>query len=269
MNSGSNTSNISLRSKLNSYTSPFDEAMSKPLISSSHTNDSDSDVTQPSRNTTTTTLDLPTGESTYSSTHHIHSVHSSKLNLSPTALQSIKARATQAISNISHFTLVDGITHKTDGGEYKPPQKSDTHSHNNNNFGNEYNDNSSLSTSTTTSHHRRPLTTLELNEMDINTALLRERHEESEKVAQSMRQIHEINQDLATLVQSQQETIDQVESDAYGIHDNAERGVSNLQKAKNMMKVGMKQEGFQRIFFAVMAIGGLMIAVVLFLEAFL
>jgi len=104
--------------------------------------------------------------------------------------------------------------------------------------------------------------------MDINTALLQERHAESARVARSMQQIHDIQNDLADLVSSQQETIDNIENDAYDIHDNAERGVSHLEKAKSAMRDATRNEGFMRVFFAVMAGGGLMIAIVLLLEAF-
>lgn len=104
--------------------------------------------------------------------------------------------------------------------------------------------------------------------MDIDAALLQERNLESANVARSMRQIHEINLDLASLVESQQETVDAVEEHAYNVHDNAQRGVSHLQKAKDMMKDGMRNEGFMRVFFVVMGVGGVMIAIVLLLEAF-
>ena len=82
-----------------------------------------------------------------------------------------------------------------------------------------------------------------------------------------MRQINAINQDLACLVSSQQETIDIIEQDAYEIHDRSEKGVGHLQMAKKMMRNGMRGEGVMRVFFFVLAVGGTFIALVLLLEA--
>jgi hypothetical protein len=101
----------------------------------------------------------------------------------------------------------------------------------------------------------------------IDSALLSERYQESQHITQQMRQINAINQDLAHLVSSQQDTIDVIEQDAYEIHERAEMGVGHLQKAKEMMRDGMRGEGLMRVFFFVLAVGGTFIALVLLLEA--
>lgn len=102
---------------------------------------------------------------------------------------------------------------------------------------------------------------------EIDSALLQERYEESQAITQEMRTISAIHKDLATLVESQQETIDVIEQDAYDIHDRAEKSVGHLQRAKELMKVGMRSEGLMRVFFMVLAVGGVFIALILFLEA--
>mmetsp|Transcript_19550 Transcript_19550/g.29607 ORF Transcript_19550/g.29607 Transcript_19550/m.29607 type:complete len:205 (+) Transcript_19550:127-741(+) len=201
----------SLRSKMG-YASPFDEAMSKPLIPTGNDDDGG--------------LPPLSGSSSVSS---------------------------NTSSSYSKKGLEMRTKHSSTSAKYKPPlpdsyEKATTNLANN-------------TTHTFT-------TNMELNQMDIDAALLQERNVESTNVARSMRQIHEINLDLASLVESQQETVDAVEEHAYNVHDNAQRGVSHLQKAKDMMKDGMRNEGFMRVFFVVMGVGGLMIAIVLLLEAF-
>jgi hypothetical protein len=101
----------------------------------------------------------------------------------------------------------------------------------------------------------------------IDSALLSERFQDSQHITQQMRQINAINQDLACLVSSQQETIDIIEQDAYEIHDRSEKGVGHLQRAKKLMRNGMRGEGVMRVFFFVLAVGGTFIALVLLLEA--
>jgi hypothetical protein len=102
---------------------------------------------------------------------------------------------------------------------------------------------------------------------EMDHALLQERHLESQTITNQMRQILEINRDLSFLVSQQQESIDIIEENAMETHDNAERGKSYLQQANRLMQKTMRGEGFMRIFFWVLAIGGLMIALVLLLEA--
>lgn len=221
-----------LKSKLG-YSSPFDEALSKPLISGDAGNQRSATHTSASQTSSSA-----------------RSVYSSKLDMmqpSSDASMTVGAKYQSRASNLNYKPPLPN-----DNGDsflLNEADRSDT---------DQQNDSSLTATNTY----------LELDQVDIDAALLRERHAESASVAMSMRQIHEINQDLANLVQSHQETIDHVESDAYEIHDNAERGVSHLEKAKAAMKDGMRNEGFMRVFFAVMATGGLMIAIVLLLEAF-
>jgi hypothetical protein len=101
----------------------------------------------------------------------------------------------------------------------------------------------------------------------IEKELLRERHVESQNISNQMQQILEINQDLAALVSDQQETIDIIEENAYEVHDHAERGLSQLRKAQNIMRNTIQREGFMRIFFMVIGAGGLLIALVMLLES--
>lgn len=202
----------SLRSKIG-YASPFDEAMSKPLIPAGNDDDGG--------------LPPLSGSSSVSS---------------------------NTSSSYSKKGLEMRTKHSSTSAKYKPPlpdsYETETTNHASNTTNNTF------------------TTNMELNQMDIDAALLQERNLESANVARSMRQIHEINLDLASLVESQQETVDAVEEHAYNVHDNAQRGVSHLQKAKDMMKDGMRNEGFMRVFFVVMGVGGVMIAIVLLLEAF-
>lgn len=104
-----------------------------------------------------------------------------------------------------------------------------------------------------------------LRQMD--RALLQERHMESQTITNQMRQILEINRDLSFLVSQQQESIDIIEENALETHDNAERGKSYLEQANRIMQKTMRGEGFMRVFFWVLAVGGLLIALVLFLES--
>jgi t-SNARE complex subunit, syntaxin len=101
----------------------------------------------------------------------------------------------------------------------------------------------------------------------MDHALLQERHMESQTITNQMRQILEINRDLSFLVSQQQESIDIIEENALETHDNAERGKSYLEQANRIMRRTMRGEGFMRVFFWVLAMGGLLIALVLFLEA--
>jgi len=104
-----------------------------------------------------------------------------------------------------------------------------------------------------------------LRQMDH--ALLQERHMESQTITNQMRQILEINRDLSYLVSQQQESIDIIEENALETHDNAERGRSYLEQANRIMKRTMRGEGFMRVFFWVLSVGGLLIALVLLLES--
>ena len=211
----------SLRSKLG-YSSPFDDALSKPLI------ERQDDTTATPTTTTTTT--------TRNSTHN----KSAPLNSNPFENQNRNQAAyANKLAPLSP-------------SPYSPPPTLDEEQQDTQQF---------LLYSQLTSETPQQLGT------HIDTELLRERNSESRHISTQMRQILEINQDLAFLVSSQQETIDGVEDNAFEIHDNAERGVSHLRRAKGLMKNAMNSEGVMRIFFLVVAVGGMFIALVLLLEA--
>ncbi len=150
----------------------------------------------------------------------------------------------------TYTNKLTGFLPSSTGSEYKPPlpQLSDE-------------EQQSLLMTQITSENPSALGT------QIDNALLSERYQESQHITQQMRQINAINQDLACLVSSQQETIDIIEQDAYEIHSRAEKGVGHLEMAKKMMKDGMRGEGVMRVFFFVLAVGGTFIALVLLLEA--
>lgn len=103
----------------------------------------------------------------------------------------------------------------------------------------------------------------------LEAALLRERNEESRAILQKMNTISAISSELNSLVESQQENVDEVEDNAYGVHDAAERGVAELESANAMMRKnnGSGVEVFWKNFFAVIAVGGLVIAFVIFLHS--
>jgi hypothetical protein len=205
------------------YSSPFDDALSKPLIE------------QQDDDTTNISTNIITRNNTRNS-------NINNKNKNKTILKQGKQSA---------YAKLDPLS-STSSQHYSPPpaldeEQQETHQ--------------SLFYSQLTSTTPQPLGT------HIESALLTERHAESQNISIQMRQILEINQDLATLVSSQQETIDVIEDNAYEVHDRAERGVGHLQRAKGLMKNAMNSEGVMRIFFLVVAVGGMFIALVLLLEA--
>jgi len=214
----------SLRSKLG-YPSPFDEALSKPLIER--------------QDDTTTTLRTATATATATTRDSTHNKNTS-LNSNPFENQNRNQAA--------YANKLDPLSPSA----YSPPPTLDEEQQDTQQF---------LLYSQLTSETPQQLGT------HIDTELLRERNSESRHISTQMRQILEINQDLACLVSSQQETIDVIEDNAFEIHDMAERSVSHLQRAKGLMKSAMNSEGVMRIFFLVVAVGGLFIALVLLLEA--
>lgn len=206
-----------LRSKLG-LSSPFDEAMSKPLIET------------PSQE-----QELPdrkfSQENSWSNTQQTE--HNATYTNKLTSLSPLASHRTNNINS-----------------DYAPPSYDQNDEEANN-----------LIYQQLTSATMQPLGT------QIENELLRERHVESQNISNQMQQILEINQDLAVLVSDQQETIDIIEENAYEVHDHAERGLSQLRKAQNIMRNTIQREGFMRIFFMVIGAGGLLIALVMLLES--
>lgn len=100
----------------------------------------------------------------------------------------------------------------------------------------------------------------------MDEVLLRERHTETLEITREMRQIHEISQDLANIVNDQQSNFDEIEEDAHAVHDSAERGVGHLERAARLINSTSQIESFWKVLFGVLAMGGLVIAIILFTQ---
>mmetsp|Transcript_7130 Transcript_7130/g.10218 ORF Transcript_7130/g.10218 Transcript_7130/m.10218 type:complete len:240 (+) Transcript_7130:288-1007(+) len=122
----------------------------------------------------------------------------------------------------------------------------------------------------TEDNKRRMQEVLELDRVDdIETALLRERHTEAQAITKDMRHIQEISRDLANIVNDQQMHIDDIEEDAHAIHDSAERGLTNLERAAQLFKNNnSRTDSFLKTLVAVVAIGGLLTVITILLLAF-
>ncbi|KAI2491187.1 hypothetical protein MHU86_23382 [Fragilaria crotonensis] len=72
---------------------------------------------------------------------------------------------------------------------------------------------------------------LQLQQDLLNEELMRERENEIRNINRGMHQVNEIYKDLAHIVGSQQEQIDQIEGQMENSRANAEQGLSHIQKA--------------------------------------
>jgi hypothetical protein len=61
---------------------------------------------------------------------------------------------------------------------------------------------------------------------ELEVALLQERHSETVQIHDRMRQIRDINLDLASLVEGQQEMVDEVEENAEQVYESARSGTT-------------------------------------------
>lgn len=104
------------------------------------------------------------------------------------------------------------------------------------------------------------------NEMEA--ALLRERHTETLEITNEMRQIHEISQDLANIVNDQQSNFDEIEEEAQAVHDSTQRGMGHLERAAQLISTTSRLESFWKVLFGVLAMGGLVIAIIILRGAF-
>ena len=98
-------------------------------------------------------------------------------------------------------------------------------------------------------HHQSDLMRYTTQHSDLDCALLTERNTEISYVHKSMSQISEIQRDLATLVDGQQEDIDAVEDHAEQTAHYAERGRRELEKAYHIWQQMNKK---RRLAFKVM-----------------
>lgn len=90
----------------------------------------------------------------------------------------------------------------------------------------------SKTTTSPTSKKMLPMEiSLQKHAFDLDTAILRERETEFANVAGFMRQIRDIQQDLALVVESQSEDIDRLSMNAIEAFDRAESGMEHLVRA--------------------------------------
>lgn len=73
-----------------------------------------------------------------------------------------------------------------------------------------------------------------MQEEAINDAILREREEEIREINQSVHKVNEIFKDLATLVDKQQNDVDQISELVEKSHQHAEKGLDQVQKAAKL-----------------------------------
>ena len=215
-----------------SYKSPFDEALSKPLV----------------ENETGATDQSSNRKKSGKSNHALNSksditpspspaVYSKKLTVQSSLNgKKVTPSSSQSFSNfdIEQKEIIDSQ-------EYQPPN---------------------LSLETTM---EQPFS----QQSSLEDALLRERNAESRSILQKMTTISAISSELNSLVQNQQDTIDEVEDHAFSVHDSAERGVTELETANDMMRRnnGSGVEVFWKYFFGVIGVGGLIIAFIIFLHS--
>jgi hypothetical protein len=235
-----------------SYKSPFDEALSKPLISE---NDTQSVTTTSTSASSRTNQSSKSGRGTKNNLASMFGKSSSTSSASASASSS-----TSASSSAVYSKKLTGLGNNNQTNNLRPPPPNSFS--NVDHYGNESQDYQPphLSLETTMEQPRRDT---------LEAALLRERNEESRAILQKMNTISAISSELNSLVESQQDNVDEVEDNAYGVHDAAERGVAELESANAMMRKnnGSGVEVFWKNFFAVIAVGGLVIAFVIFLHS--
>jgi len=217
-----------------SHVSAFDEALSKPLVSKSDNTNTVAASSSPKKG-----LWKESQSSTSSSPGRNTNAGTSIASTVAAAFSSVKLPSQQKHGNISKNPFDES---------YRPPNLMPEEQQQNQQH---------MSMSL--------LQGMEVKEMD--EALLRERHTEALEITQDMRQIREISQDLAIIVNEQQTYIDDIEEDAHAIHDSAEKGLSHLERAANFITVS-KNERFSRVLFGAIALVGLMTALIFLWGAF-
>jgi len=225
--------------------SPFDEALSKPLITSS-TTDNEATVDTQSVNSNSSHKHnqqrppILKGKSFRGTNNNDNQSSSSTSNHHHAAVFSKKLTSFASPSQQTHVP--------------QPPHESFQSFHNNE------------------SNYQPPNLTLESTthmpqHQSLEEALLRERSTESQTILQKMSTISAISTELNFLLSSQQNDIDEIENNAYYVHDAAERGVNELENASGLMKNNSGVEGIWKYFFGVVSVGGLIIALVIFLHS--
>ena len=97
------------------------------------------------------------------------------------------------------------------------------------------------------------------NERDLESAVLSERHEHIRDITTSMKQIHDIQQDLANVVDSQDHDIKRMSCLAIEAFEETECGVQELQRASTAMQVLMGSRQRQRALMTAIAIGFMLV----------
>jgi hypothetical protein len=221
-----------------SYKSPFDEALSKPLIAD------DNDTPSVTKNTNNN----HTNGNNNNDSSAVYSKKLSGLNPNHSTIppnESFSKFNNNKNKNNNNINPFDTNTNPFEESYQPPNLLHETHT---------------MTTTTTT--------TSQNNSLEI--ALLRERNEESKNILTQMNTISAISNEIQSLISNQQETIDDVETNAYTVHDAAERGMNELVSANDVMKNnnGSGVEVFWKYFFGVIGIGGLIISFVIFLHSF-
>jgi len=103
----------------------------------------------------------------------------------------------------------------------------------------------------------------DLQGIDLEEALLQERHGEFVTIHGNMQQINAIYRDLAHIVDSQQEHFDGMEMNALEAQDSMESGMRHLNKAAS---IGLSQHFGERTF---RLVSGLFVAVALFMAVYM
>mmetsp|Transcript_19639 Transcript_19639/g.24773 ORF Transcript_19639/g.24773 Transcript_19639/m.24773 type:complete len:240 (+) Transcript_19639:196-915(+) len=234
-----------------SYKSPFDEALSKPLISDNDT---------PSVTTTAGSSSTSTNQSTRGSGKKGSSKSSGSLqnNSNKNSNGSRPFDATAVYSkklsvNTARTTTTTTTTESFSNFDIDQGSPSESNQRQNNDY-------------------HPPNLTFETESPQTNSleaALLRERNEESRSILQKMNTISAISSELNSLVLGQQDMVDDVEENAYGVHDATERGVNELERASRLLQRnnGSGVEVFWKFFFGVIGIGGLIVAFIIFLHS--
>jgi hypothetical protein len=230
--------------------SPFDEALSKPLISSSTITANDAvvdtqSVTSSSSRSHNQQRSPIKGKAFRGSSNNDNQASSS----SSSSNHRRHHHAAVFSKKLTSFASPSQQTHLP-----QPPPESFQSFHSNES--NYQPPNLTLETTTHMPQHQ-----------SLEEALLKERSTESQTILQKMSTISAISTELNFLLSSQQNDIDEIEHNAYYVHDAAERGVNELENATGLMKNNSGVEGIWKYFFGVVSVGGLIIAFIIFLHS--
>ena len=185
---------------MSSYSSAFDEALSKPLVT----------TTSPQKQSF-----YKEGGSTPS--RNPPSIKSTMTGPPPESFLSTQTMDSTNPFDDTHSSTSNSNKNNIHSRIYQPPQLDDEES--------AFSDPTSNNTNTDSSQTQALLQddgTSARQELEV--ALLQERHSETMQINQNMRQIRDINMDLASLVEQQQDMVDEVEENAEMVYASAKSG---------------------------------------------